>query len=153
MCCQLYAQENAQAQKPVAEPVKKMVFDTAFIFQAQSVTPMQGKNRYLDPGYIIRVNRDTVMADLPYFGRAYQSGYGNSDDGGIKGTSTQFDYVVKDRKKGGWDISIRTKDLTDRLQFNMTVFEDGKASVTATSNSRQTINYDGYIEAKQNPGQ
>jgi hypothetical protein len=72
----------------------------------------------------------------------------NPSEGGIRFTSTVFEYNVSQNKKGKWEIVIRPKDATGIREVNMTIFENGTASVQVASNNRQTISYNGYIDRK-----
>jgi hypothetical protein len=119
-----------------------------FLFKAQTALPTSGKLRQLTgEDYQVRVSGDSTVSYLPYFGRAYSASMGS--EGGIKFTSTQFDYEVKARRKGGWDVTLRPKDVSDVREFFMTVSESGNASLRATTNNRQPISYNGTVEAVQ----
>ena len=143
-----FAQDSAQMEKQKEPTVKSMIDEKTLTFEPEFATPMKGGRRYLDPGYTLKLKPDTLVIDLPYFGRAYSVDYGASD-GGLKATSYKFEYSVKERKKGGWDITIKTKDLKDQLQMELTVFENGSASLNVNSTNRQPISYDGKIQVKK----
>jgi hypothetical protein len=119
-----------------------------FTFLAQSVTPSKGGSRQLSPGYTLQVKGDTLICYLPYFGRVYQPSFG-TNDAGLDFTSTQFDYQTKVRKKGGWDVKIKTKDLTNQRQLSMTIFQNGTASLTVISSDRESISFFGSLNVKQ----
>src|SRR5689334_12089237 len=89
---------TSSAQKPAATgpTVKAMIDSQDYVFQAQNVTPMSGRQRFLTSDYTVSVSRDTVDSDLPYFGRAYSAPI-NTTDGGIKFVSTDFDYKLQPR--------------------------------------------------------
>jgi hypothetical protein len=115
-----------------------------FSYRVQSVTPMKGGTRQLNPGYTLTVKGDTLVVNLPYFGRVYQSAIGA--DGGFNFTSYEFDYQVKPRKKGGWNVSMKTKDLSNQRQFNLTVSKNGSASLTVLCSDRESISYYGAVD-------
>jgi hypothetical protein len=123
--------------------VQNFIKTKEFVFKAQTVLPMTGMSRQLTSDYDVRFLGDSVVAYLPYFGRAYSAGYG--EGGAIDFTSTKFEYKVKERKKGGWDVSIKPKDAKVVLALNFTVSENGYASLQVTSNNRQPISYNGYV--------
>lgn len=123
--------------------VQNFIQSKEFVFKAQTVLPMTGPSRQLTSDYDVRFLGDSIVAYLPYFGRAYSAGYG--EGGGIDFTSTKFDYKAKQRHKGGWDISITPQDAKDVRQLNITVSEDGYATLQVTSNNRQPISFYGYI--------
>lgn len=123
--------------------VQNFIKSKEFVFKAQTVLPMTGMSRQLTSEYDVRFLGDSVVAYLPYFGRAYSAGYG--EGGGIDFTSTKFEYKVKERKKGGWDITIKPQDAKDVQTLIFTVSENGYASLQVTSNNRQPISYNGYV--------
>jgi hypothetical protein len=67
--------------------------------------------------YTLKVDIATVVCDLPYYGRVHQATYGRGD-GGIKFTSSEFEYKPEVRKKRGWNILLNTKDLRIILRYD-----------------------------------
>lgn len=127
--------------------VPDLLKEKNFIFVAQTVSPMAGRTRHLTSRYDVRVSGDTILADLPYFGRAYAPTH-NMAGGGIKFVSTDFDYTVVKSKKKKWEIEIRPNDADDVRELYLTVFENGRADLRVNSNSRQAITFSGYLEKK-----
>jgi len=140
-----YAQDKTDSKSLILTAIEKK----QFTFLAQSVTPMKVGTRQLTPGYTLRISGDTLTCNLPYFGRVYQPSL-STTDGGLNFTSYQFDYQTKVRKKGGWDIRIKTKDLTSQRQFFITVQENGNVNVSVTCNDRESISYYGSLSFGQN---
>ena len=133
----------AQAQDD-SNLVKDAVAARQFVFDAQKVLPTGARARQVSgERYNLRVSGDSLVSYLPYFGRAYSTSY--NGESGIKFTSTDFDYSVKNTKRGGWEISLRPKDVTDFREFVLTVFENGSAMLRALSNNRQPISYNGTV--------
>ena len=149
LCGSLQAQ-NSKAQKDSLKTahISHLIDTTYFRFKAEWVLPMGGRNRYLTPDYYdLTVSRDTIVAYLPYFGRAYVAPMDPSQNG-IQFTSKNFTYTTAPRKKGGWDISIKFKDAGDVQQMQLTVTEDGSASLSVTSVNRQSISFTGHITGR-----
>ena len=121
----------------------------AYTFIAQSASPQTGGIIRLTGGitYTLKVNGDTLVCDLPYYGRAYNATYGG--DAGLKFTSVKFEHKVKTKKKGRWDVHIRTKDLTTNRDLWLTIFENGSTTVNVSSSDRQAINYQGDVVVKK----
>jgi hypothetical protein len=140
---------NAQdtKQKQEIPDVKALVEAQRFEFVAESANPMRGRSVFLSPGYTFFVSKDTIESYLPYFGRAYQAPM-NPSDAGIRFTSTDFTYTIKDRKKKGWDIFIKTNDASPPTQANLSIFANGSASLRVTSIDRQSISFYGYIRKR-----
>jgi len=139
------AQSKKEKSAIQNEAIKAAVDDRRFIFQAQSVSPTGSPIRQLTSTYYFTVLPDSIISVLPYFGRSYQPAMG-SQDGGMKFTSLKFDYTAKDRKKGGWDIKIKTEDVKGAPQAFLTISASGTTSLRITSNDRQSIQYNGVIE-------
>jgi hypothetical protein len=142
---------NAQAAKKEKKPTKeayvKIRMDAKrYTFLANYVLPQRGGGRQLTSEYDLRITPDSVVSFLPYFGRAYFDVPYGGGDGGIKFTSTKFTYEAKEKKKGGWEISIRPSDVKniDRLLLNIS--SDGYASLSVNSTNRDFITFDGYIK-------
>ena len=132
------------SQEKDGKVLKELVETKHFVFTAQTVLPLGGAMRQLTSEYDVKLSSDSLITYLPYFGRAYGP-INPGDDGGIKFTSTKFDYKTKARKKGGWDIMITPKDNRDVRQLNFTISASGYASLQVSSNNRQSISYNGYI--------
>jgi hypothetical protein len=139
----MFSAAFVHAQKLDKSVVQDFIQSKEFVFKAQTVMPTNGMTRQLTSEYDVKCLGDSIVAYLPYFGRAYSAGYG--EGGGIDFTSTKFDYAVKQRKKGGWDIAIKPKDAKDVQQLNFTVSENGYATLGIISNNRQPVSYNGYI--------
>src|SRR6476660_9684977 len=86
---------NAQSDK---EAIKTSIESKQFIFHAQTALPTSGRSRQLTADYDLRLFSDSLISNLPFYGRAYSVPYG-SGDGGFNFTSTKFDYTATPGKK------------------------------------------------------
>lgn len=146
-CANGLAQEREKEKMATQEEtVQKIFLSQRYIFIAQSVSPTGGPTRQLTSTYTFRVLQDTIICDLPYFGRVYQPSL-SSSDGGINFTSLDFEYTTTERKKGGWDITIMPRDAKNSPRVYFTITADGYASVRISSTDRQAISYNGHIES------
>lgn len=132
------------AQEDDRIPVSEMVDTKNLIFKAQWVSPSGGRIINMTGNYDLTIRPDSVIAFLPYFGRAYSAPI-DPTQGGIKFTSAKFDYKTTKRKKNRWEISIRPRDITDNYQLFLTVYDNGKASLRVSSVNRQPIAFEGYV--------
>lgn len=154
---------NASAQTDKAT-TQKIVDAKNFIFVATSAIPMNsgeisGILNKMSPGtggninlsgntYDLSITPDSVVAYLPYYGRSFNASINNDrDENGYKFKSKDFTYKNSKRKKGGWEITINPKDTKDNPKLNLTVFTNGYATLTVNSNNKQSISYNGYIDA------
>jgi len=140
--------QAVRAQNLTATQVQNLMNTKDYMFEAQTVTPERGGIKQLTPGYSLKVSGDSLVAYLPYFGRAYSAPL-NPADAGIQFTSTNFDYKVAERTKGGYDVSIRSKDKTYNADFALTVYDNGSAYLQVTSTDKQLISFNGYIKAEK----
>jgi hypothetical protein len=127
---------------------KALIDNKTFLFSAQSASPMRARTIHLSPGYTLKVSPDTVVSDLPFYGRTYSATM-NPSDAGIKFTATEFTYTVKARKKNGWDVSIKAKDGVRTIQIFFTITGKGSASARVLASDRESISYDGYIQKSE----
>jgi len=142
-----FAQTKQEKKAAKKAQLKEMVEAKRYVFIAQSVMPMGGKTRQLTSLYTLNVKPDTLVCDLPYIGRAYSAPMG-STDGGIKFTSTDFDYSMTPGKKGGWKISMNTKGQNSE-RLALSISDSGYASLQVSSNDRQSISFSGIVEAQK----
>lgn len=141
----IMAQSSKKEQE--TEVLKTVVTAKRFVFHAQSAIPTGGMSiQQLSRGYDLFLTPDSIICQLPYYGRLYQAPL-NAQDEGIKFTSTSFDYTSKDRKKGGWEIKMKTKDVRNSPQLFLTIYTNSSASLRITCSDRQSISYEGIIEA------
>lgn len=133
----------ASAQDPKAADIKTIIESQNYVFKATMVYPQGGRSRHLTDEYDLTVTKEKVVSYLPYFGKSYSSSYGSSD-GGIKFTSSKFDYKPEKTSKN-WEITIKPKDAHDVQELFLTVFDNGSAKLRVTSTNRQGISFDGHV--------
>ncbi|QBA64148.1 DUF4251 domain-containing protein [Muriicola soli] len=99
---------------------------------------LMGNSNYL------RIKGDSIDVSLPYFGERQIGGrYANSDVGiKVKGEAMEYQ-VEKEEKKNAYRIKFSLKDEIETLQFYVTLFPSGKASINVNSTHRSSIRYDG----------
>ncbi len=137
---------HAQNAKDKTEAIKQLVDGQHYVFIAQTALPMGGRIRQLTGvEYDLSVTKTSITAYLPYFGRAYSAPMDPSQSG-IQFNSTAFNYTLTLRKKGGWDVQIKPTDAGDVQQLSLTISTTGYATLQVTSNNRQAISFNGYID-------
>jgi Domain of unknown function (DUF4251) len=139
-----YAQDNADDTSNLS-PVAKMLLNHTYQFTATYVQPMSGRQRNVTgDNYTLKINKDLLEADLPYFGKATSAPIGTTD-AGMKFISKDFTYQSITLTKSREQITIKPKDVSDIQQIYLIVYPDGTADLSITSNSRQSISYQGNI--------
>ncbi len=139
---------QSQDKKIRDSVIKNMIDSKAYTFVAQTAQPTTGRIRQLTSTYQMDVSKDSVIADLPYFGRAYAAPVDPSQ-GGIQFTSTQFEYITTPKKKGGWTILIKPKENVDARQLILDVSASGFANLQVLSTNRQAISFAGFVKDRK----
>lgn len=150
---------NAQTDKATT---KRIVDDKNFVFVATSAMPLNvtdisnvlnrmpgnmntgGNISLTGSSYDLRITADSVVSYLPYYGRSFSAPIGR-DESGFRFTSKKFSYTSKATKKGGWSININSQDVRDNVRMNLSVTQNGYATLNVVSNNKQSISYNGYI--------
>jgi hypothetical protein len=154
--CLLFAVSVTRAQSPkyfrdslIAQAVKRLIDSRQFIFFVQSVmapggtsVPMAGEN------YTFRIKTDSVQLNLPYVGRSHTAVTDYSQVG-FNFKAGNIDYVVKDRKRGGWNVTIPLHNATNVSMIVLNVLKDGSATLHLTPRNKQPISYQGNIAERE----
>jgi hypothetical protein len=140
----LLTSQAAFAQDSAKTSAKNWVAEKNFVFKPQTALPTRGKSIQLTSYFDLKISKDTMISNLPYYGRAYSASIDPSENG-LNFTSTNFDYTVTPRKKGGWEVLIKPKDANNVREMTFTIFENGNASLYVTSNNRESISFNGFI--------
>ncbi|MGN6495504.1 MAG: DUF4251 domain-containing protein [Agriterribacter sp.] len=142
----LRAQTNEKEKD--AQEIREAVASKNFVFTAQRIVPMSGMSRQLNASYDLDISEDKIVSFLPYMGRIYMP-LMDPTMGPLRFTSTDFDYQTKEGKKGGWQISIKPKDVRSVREFNLNVTESGYATLQVNGNDRQPVTFYGYVVEKK----
>jgi hypothetical protein len=109
--------------------------------QVGSRIDLNGNNNY------IRFQENEVDTFLQYFGRIYSGRLANSGNGGIvfQGGVEQWE-VRYDEKKRRIDYRFNFRNSPESFEITLRITDGGGASVTVSSNQRDSMTFDGYIE-------
>lgn len=118
-----------------------------FVFIAESVLPQRGGLRQLTSRYDLVVAKDSLVSQLPYFGRAFSAPMDPSQ-AGINFTETDYQYKVTKNRKKGWEVEISPRSVRDVRQMILSVFDNGTASLRVSSVNRQPISFNGFIKQR-----
>jgi Domain of unknown function (DUF4251) len=137
----------SSAQKtttPTAPEIMQALTNQEYQFIASFVQPSGGRQRSITGTYTLKVSKATVVADLPYFGRAYTVTIG-STEGGVKFQSKDFQYSSAAGRRGAQEIRIKPNDISDTQELFLTVYDNGSANLRVNSINRAPIAYTGEI--------
>lgn len=124
--------------------LKDWVNEKNFVFTPQTALPMRGRSIHLTSYFDCRISGDSLISNLPYYGRAYSASIDPSQNG-LSFVTTNFSYSVKPRKKGGWEVTIKPQDANDVREMDFTIFDNGSASLNVSSNNRESISFNGFV--------
>ncbi|HWC53355.1 MAG TPA: DUF4251 domain-containing protein [Chitinophagaceae bacterium] len=130
--------------------VKNWIDSGQYVFVAQQAIPMYGRTIFLTSEYHLIVSADSLIAYLPYYGKAYRAPLDPSE-GGIKFVSLKFDHSVSKARKNGWDITMTTKDLSDNYRLSLEISSGGRGTLQVNNTFRQPITFIGYLKEKPKP--
>lgn len=120
-----------------------------FTFNARSAQPMSGRSINLNYNYYLKVSKDTIIANLPYYGRSYVAPI-NPRDISIDFTSTNFLYNQEKKENGTYEIKIVPKDITNRenesISLLLKISPSGYATLNAILTNKQGISFYGTVE-------
>lgn len=136
-------QAQTREEKKIAE-VKKLVESRNYLFLAESALPLSGTLFQLTTVYSVKMSKDTIDSHLPYFGVAFRAPY-SSTESPLTFISTDFNYSIKEMKKGGFQVKIRINKPDEPDTMFLTISSSGYATLSVNSTFRQSILFYGEI--------
>ncbi len=137
------ASQKTTVSQASPEEVLAAIDKQAFQFDSRFVQPARGRSLNITGNYFLRVTPEKIVADLPYFGRAYSAPIGS--EGGIKFESSDFEYDVRTTGKGGKEIRIKINNSAVVREMTLTTFGNGNADLRVTPANKQFISYRGEV--------
>ena len=140
---------NCSSTKSVStldkQDVAKMINEHSFIFEAEKMNPMRGRTRILTSSYDVRVNNDSLISFLPYFGRSYSA---PMDPSKVitQFTSTDFTYDVKQLKEDQWRVTLQPRDRSSIQELSFLIFENGSATLQMVLTTSDAISFMGNLK-------
>jgi Domain of unknown function (DUF4251) len=132
------------AQTDRAAAIKGLVDVKSYDFHATTATAMDGMVKSLTSEYLVKITPDSIVGNLPYFGRASAP---TMDGDGINFTTKDFSYDSRPTKKGGWEITVRPKDDSKRSvsQVYLSIRSNGLTTIRVMAPNKDPISFDGEI--------
>lgn len=144
-CLQGFSQSGVEQKKQDQYNYLKSQIDAKkFRFHALSATSMKGMTRQLTSEYFLKLNKDSLFVELPYYGRSFTTSYPPTDVT-TEFKTTQFSYKSDTLKKGGWDITIVPKNQSNAAKISLSITTSGYCTLRVSSNTREPISYYGTI--------
>ncbi len=124
--------------------VRKAIEDSSFVFVATHALPVRGGNIHLNYSYDVKIEGDTLISYLPYFGVAYHVEYGRRNSP-LDLKQPMEKYQTEETKKG-YIIKAETKNNMDYLTYTFHIPHPDNATLNVTSTNRQAISFYGRIK-------
>jgi len=150
LLCALACTFTAGAQSTdKAAAIKALVESGKYMFRPTTALPVRGQVRQLTSEFEMTVTLpNKIVSDLPYYGRAYTPI--DPTKGGMDFVTKDFDYAITPGKKGGWEITIKPKDLKDDIQqMFLSISSEGYATLRVICTNRDAISYNGSVLSPQ----
>ena len=140
-----HAAADPTGGKPADEgkSVREIVEAGSYRIEVQTALPRRGNNIQISSRYDLVVRNDSVFSRLPYFGRGYNIPYGGGE--GLFFEAPIESYQLNEGKKGRLEISFRARSSEDVMDYRITLFDNGSASVGVTMQKRQGIDFIGQL--------
>lgn len=146
-CSTLTPAERAERAARKAALVEKALADRHYTIDVQMMYPQQGPARNVSGDYSLEVRGDTLISSLPYFGRAYLVPYGGGK--GLNFSELISNYEVTKKPKGLTEIAIELTNEEDNYLYQLSIFDNGSATIDVRSKQRQPISYSGEMQIEQ----
>jgi hypothetical protein len=144
-----FSQATRKGSRAAAEEFRKsqveaLINSRTFVFHARMAIPSAGKSVDLTTyRSYVSFSPDLIESSLPFFGRAY-SGVGYGNDTGMHFSGSPEDFLVQKKNKN-YQINTSVQGEQDHYRLTLTISYGGTASLTITSNNRESISYTGDI--------
>jgi hypothetical protein len=147
-----YAQEKSKKQLREARKIEKqkqtaaLVDSKEFVFVGRTALPQGFRTMDLttNPNYV-QFRPDRIKSEMPFFGRAF-SGVGYGNDVGLHFEGIPKEFTVEKGRKS-YQIKVVVRGEKDTYTLLLSVFFEGSATLSISSNNRSTISYNGDITA------
>lgn len=110
------------------------------------VVPQRMLPRHLTSTYTLRILGDSVESYLPYFGVAYRAGYDGGRVSPLVFTGHIDHYRLSAGKKGSYTITFSTRHHSELMEYQLDVFENGRAGLQVHSSDRESISFNGEMQ-------
>lgn len=101
---------------------------------------IQGNSNFL------RFEKDSVYADLPYFGERQMGGGYNRNTGiQFKGVPKDLE-ITKEQEKNYYAIRFNISEDTENFQISLRLYPNSNALIQVNSSHRNTISYRGKLK-------
>ena len=137
------SQEKAVQKALLAQKITESLRQRDYQIDVTQATPDGwGRVIQLTSLYSVRVSGDTIVSNLPFFGRAYSVPYGGGSGLNFTGMIRHYDETLT--RKGEHILYLDVESQEDTYRYIISLFDNGKATVSVTPRQRSHISFSGY---------
>ncbi len=135
---------TAKKEKNAAdfEQTASLIESGNYLFTVRSASPSGGKTIQITSEYTLKASDGNFEAHLPYFGRAYSGGYGESQSVEFNGEPAYLE-IARKENKNNISVSFTIKSGADQYTVNLVVGASGYGNLTISNPRKQPITYYG----------
>jgi len=139
---------TAKKEKKAAdfEQTAALIESGNYQFTVRSATPSRGKTIQITSEYTLKASDGNFEAHLPYFGRAYSGGYGESQSVEFNGEPEDLE-IVRKENKNNISVSFTIISGADQYTVNLEVGTSGYGNLLISNPKKQAISYYGLASA------
>lgn len=137
--------EGQQAYRQITDSVD----NRSFTVEINYVIPRKLQPRFLTSEYTVRVQGDTIVSFLPYFGVAYRADIANQSRSPLDFKSAITDFRAGWTKKKKMHIRLKTRNNMDYITYGLDIFTNGNVSLDVTPTDRESITFTGRLITDQ----
>lgn len=142
----LSAQNKQEKEKDKIDAIKELIESGNYKIDVSRAYPQKGNSIYLTSSYSLEIRNDSVISQLPFYGRAYSIPYGGGDGLMFKAPLDEYEVKYNSRKKN-YRIKLKATTQEDTFNFNVEIYSNGSSSINATMRNRAPISYSGELDS------
>lgn len=139
------AQSKQNKKQEKENAIKELVESGNYKIDVTMANPQRGKSIMLTSPYSLEVRNDSVISQLPFYGRAYSIPYGGGDGLMFKAPLEQYE-VVYNTKKKRIEVKMKAKTSEDTFEYNFDIYYNGSSRINVNMQNRESISYSGEID-------
>lgn len=141
----LYGCSSSRETTFMNQELEKALTSDSWLFTAQQSNPQPPANRGLDAGYELKCEQHKLQSYLPYYGRSYSGTTAYTNQNPLDFKTTEYTIQRSNGKKGSKVLLIRPGSIPEIMEYRLTVFNNGRATLDVTFNNRSPISFSGQL--------
>ena len=135
--------EKQKLMDSVATMVSDSIVNKTFTVEVNYVSPQRMDARFLNSTYTVRIEGDSLMSNLPYYGMSYRATL--EREGPLDFDGNVHNYTVSKPKPDVVRAKFFTRNKLEYIEYIFDFTADGKCSLDVLSADRDKINFLGEM--------